>query len=269
MKYTLLALAAITATGSAFSPLKGASSRAKPAVKSSIGADNERPIRDPFGLYPSNAPERKEGRILPLEPLPSVNKPVTDPLNLYDDKSAVSASPDMSMSLPFLERPAMLDGNVAGDRGFDPFNFSGNDQSLQWYRNAEIKHARLAMLAAVGWPLAELLNKSIDRAPSVLNGGLGRVTPVFWAGLLTILSTVEILGIFNENREGSDYLPGNYGFNPLRLWSQNDDQRKFTMEAELFNGRLAMLAIFGFAMQEFVTKVPVIEQTPFFFKPFF
>jgi len=268
MKYSLFTLAAITATGSAFSPLKGASSRAKPAVKSSIAADNERPIRDPFGLYPPNAPERKERRILPLEQLPSVEKPVTDPLNLYDDKSAVSASPDMSMALPFLERPAMLDGSVAGDRGFDPFNFSDNERSLQWYRNAEIKHARLAMLAAIGWPLAELLNKSIDRAPSVLNGGLGKVTPVFWAGLLTILSAVELLGIFNENREGSDYMPGNYGFNPLRLWSQNDDQRKFSMEAEIFNGRLAMLAIFGFVMQEFVTKIPVIEQTPFFFKPF-
>ena len=56
----------------------------------------------------------------------------------------------------------MLDSSVPGDRGFDPFNFSSNEHSLQWYCNAEIKHARLAMLAAVGWPLAELMNKSID-----------------------------------------------------------------------------------------------------------
>ena len=34
---------------------------------------------------------------------------------------------------------------------------------------------------------------------------------------------------------------------------------------ELFNGRLAMLAITGFAVQEFVWGKPVIEQTPLFF----
>lgn len=202
-----------------------------------------------------------------MEQLALNDKPVTDPLNLYNDKTDVSASPDMSMALPFLQRPAMLDGTVAGDRGFDPFNFSSNDQALQWYRNSEIKHARLAMMAAVGWPLAELWNKSIDRAPSVLNGGLGKVSPVFWASLLTVLSAVELLGIFNENREGEIYVPGDYGFNPLRLFGQSDEQRKFSAEAEIFNGRLAMLAIFGFAMQEFVTKTPVIEQTPLFFKP--
>ena len=51
-------------------------------------------------------------------------------------------------------------------------------------REAEIKHSRLAMLAAVGWPISELFHKEIaqsmgwtsilasnDRAPSLLNGG--------------------------------------------------------------------------------------------------
>merc|ERR1719450_1094394 len=51
-------------------------------------------------------------------------------------------------------------------------------QTLYWMREAEIKHARLAMLAAVGWPLAEMLNPFIaldghnGRAPSLFNGGL-------------------------------------------------------------------------------------------------
>ena len=34
------------------------------------------------------------------------------------------------------------------------------------------------------------------------------------------------------------------------------------------NGRLAMMAITGFAIQEAVYKTPVIEQTPIFFTPF-
>jgi hypothetical protein len=34
---------------------------------------------------------------------------------------------------------------------------------------------------------------------------------------------------------------------------------------EIKHGRLAMLAITGYAVQEFVTGIPVVQQTPFFF----
>merc|ERR1712232_1443330 len=37
--------------------------------------------------------------------------------------------------------------------------------------------------------------------------------------------------------------------------------------AEIKNGRLAMLAITGFAIQEFATGVSVVDQYPIFFKP--
>ena len=42
-------------------------------------------------------------------------------------------------------------------------------------------------------------------------------------------------------------------------------RRKELSANELFNGRLAMLAITGFAAQEFLWGTPVVEQTPFFF----
>jgi len=37
--------------------------------------------------------------------------------------------------------------------------------------------------------------------------------------------------------------------------------------AEIKNGRLAMISIFGFAIQEFVSKSGVVDETPFFFFP--
>jgi hypothetical protein len=240
-------------------------------------------LRDPLGLYPSNALERQEGRIVPLEPpITSQDKLVADPLNLYD-RSQVSNNPDRSMSLPFLKRPDTLDGSLPGDRGFDPFNFSSNQNALQWQRTAEIKHARLAMLAAAGWPIAELFDKKIayaldlkpllvfqDRVPSVLNGGLSRIPPAYWFFVLGFAAVMEAIGYvkeFEAKQAGQEYTPGDLGFDPLGLFGKTQEERKFKLEAELFNGRLGMLAITGFAMQEWWTQNSVINETPIFFKP--
>ena len=46
-----------------------------------------------------------------------------------------------SKSLPFAECPAVLDGTMAGDVGFDPLCFSADEARLFNYREAEIKHA--------------------------------------------------------------------------------------------------------------------------------
>jgi Chlorophyll A-B binding protein len=56
--------------------------------------------------------------------------------------------PKMSEALPFLLRPAALDGSMVGDVGFDPFGFAKSKEDLMNYREAEIKHARLAMLVS-------------------------------------------------------------------------------------------------------------------------
>ena len=66
-----------------------------------------------------------------------------------------------------------------------PMLLSKDKESMYRMREAEIKHSRLAMLAAAGWPLSELwhnglaktfdlesLLQSENRAPSILNGGL-------------------------------------------------------------------------------------------------
>ena len=77
----------------------------------------------------------------------------------------------------------------SADVGFDPLGFSNHElgpfdsakEHMAWMREAEIKHARLAMVAAAGWPLAELLNKLLGgwalsatngRAPSLFNGNM-------------------------------------------------------------------------------------------------
>ena len=275
---TLLASLLVT-TATAFSPSGPRTSKTiskTDAVANAVVVDTKKRIDDPLGLYPRNSPERKQGLI--PDDTSDVNKPVIDPLSIYSDKSEVTYNADMSASLPFLQRPDALDGSLAGDRGFDPFNLASDADALAFYRTSELKHARLAMLAAVGWPLAELFHKNIaanwgldpilnahDRVPSVLNGGLGNVSPVFWASTLALAAVIEICsGALAE----SGIQSGDLGFDPLGLGGKRDENKqRYMKEAEIFNGRLGMLAITGFAIQEWFTHDSVVDAIPIFFKP--
>ena len=179
--------------------------------------------------------------------------------------------------------PMALDGSLAGDVGFDPLGFSKSKKTLFWMREAENKHGRLAMLAAIGWPLSELWHKDIakafnldsiladgDRAPSLLNGGLS--SP--WASGMLIMSII-IAGyleskamnsgeVFWNVEKPDNYIPGNLGFDPLNLYNVKGNKK--TMEtAEIKNGRLAMIAISAYVFQEVATGLPVVQQTPFLF----
>ena len=119
----------------------------------------------------------------------------------------------MSSSLPFLQRPAFLDGTLPGDRGIDPFNVASNANALRWQRKAEIKHARLAMLATLGWASAELPHKDIassfdlptllasgDRVQSILNDGLSHAGfPALWIATIAAAAAIEMSEVQEEN----------------------------------------------------------------------
>lgn len=190
---------------------------------------------------------------------------------------------NMSKALPFVERPKMLDGSLPGDVGFDPFGLSGDDkESLVYKREAEIKHGRLAMLAVVGWPLAELWDKEIASAlglqdsltssgasPSPLNGGLDKIEPEYW---LIVACTAGIFELQSKwaMEDGKDkYIPGDCGFDPLKFFPE-EKAAQFEMQTkEIKHGRIAMMAVLGFSIQEALYGAPVTAETPFFFQPLF
>jgi light-harvesting complex II chlorophyll a/b binding protein 4 len=145
-------------------------------------------------------------------------------------------------------------------------------------RDAELKHARLAMLAAAGWPLSELASGALlraagtnGRAPSVFNGGLGDFPLV--AVIFAAFAWIEL-----QAKYVYQVGDGDFGFDPLGF-AQSDGLVGSSIAAhlphvgdmgdmrvaEIKNGRLAMLAITGFAVQEYVTGVPVVDQSPWFF----
>lgn len=242
-------------------------------------AQTKRQIFDPLGLYPQNSPERTAGLIDPLEVTssPSVSdRDIFDPLRLYQTSSSVEQDVEMSASLPFLRRPALLDRTLPGDRGFDPFNFASTPSNLLWQRKAEIKHARLAMLGVAGWLSAELLHGPIaqafnlptmlassERVPSILNDGLVHAAfPAFWIGTIALAAVIEIGESVEENKS-MKLDPADMGFDPLGLGGATRKEKFFMKEAELFYGRLGMLAITGFAVQEFFLHSAVVNQMPF------
>lgn len=178
----------------------------------------------------------------------------------------------------------MLDGTLAGDVGFDPLRLGSKSlKTLYWMREAEVKHGRLAMLAAVGWPVSELLHKQVaqvfgldsilasnDRVPSLLNGGL---SSPFASG--TLIMSIIIAGylesqamnkgyVFWGADKPSDYVPGDVGFDPLNLYKVKGN-KKIMETAEIKNGRLAMIAITAYAFSEASSGLPVTQLTPYLF----
>ena len=198
--------------------------------------------------------------------------------SLYSTEAPQPPKTVYSKSLPFLECPAALDGTYAGDVAFDPLNFAKDDKWLLNMREAEIKHARLAMLAAAGWPLSELFDKSLaetlklppllddaGRVPSLLNGGLGKVSFAYWGLVLLVGSAIDVYGLSKVNEKG--YVPGNLNIDPFQLASKENAISNWMKLSEIKNGRLAMLAITAYALLEFVQHKPVVESFDFLFQP--
>lgn len=187
-----------------------------------------------------------------------------------------------SKSLPWLPRPAALDGSLPGDVGFDPFylssipkNFAGFIQppsweetngvsTLYWMREAELKHSRVAMLAVLGWlatdgaivpfalrfpgetySVANIPNAYSAHDILVQQGSMGFL--LLACGLVEFCSSAAIVQV---SKGELDREAGDYNFDPLGFCKGKSEQEIFTMKTkELSNGRLAMLAFGGIATQ--------------------
>jgi hypothetical protein len=84
--------------------------------------------------------------------------------------------------------------------------------------------------------------------------------------IIVFSATVESVAL-KQRTAGADYIAGDLGFDPLSLYSGKPEATKRSLELkEVNNGRLAMLAITYYAVEEFTSKSPVVFNTPFLFK---
>ena len=149
---------------------------------------------------------------------------------------------------------------------FDPAGFCKQEGvtegKVRFYREVEIKHARVAMLAALGFPIAEQFHPLFNTVdvPSYI---AFQQTPLqtFWPAVVLVISIIEVFSVFSFNTPlggepwsvRSDHAPGDFGFDPMGLKPTNEAELKEMQTKELNNGRLAMFAIAGMVAQEAAT----------------
>jgi len=147
---------------------------------------------------------------------------------------------------------------------------------ILFYREAELKHGRVSMLAALGFLVGEnfhpLFGGDID-VPSYI---AFQATPlqVFWPAVLAALTILEYpsIGTFKppKGEDGvfrdkdtfaisDDRVPGDIGFDPLGLKPSDPEEFLAMQNKELNNGRLAMIAIAGFVAQELVSGEKILD----------
>lgn len=201
--------------------------------------------------------------------------------------------PDRQLFLPggLLDRddiPAYLNGELAGDYGYDPLGL-GKDGGVEKYRAYEVIHARWAMLGAAGCIIPEGLAANgadikgatwFETGAAMLNGGTLNYFAVPWALIdnklpLFVVIAIEVglmgaaetyrrngtgpagyspgVGKFESSVfEGADPLYPGGPLDPFNLASDPDVAAELKVK-EIKNGRLAMVAMLGFAVQALVT----------------
>jgi hypothetical protein len=159
-----------------------------------------------------------------------------------------------------------LPGSLPPFENFDPFNLLDGktfDQVRTW-REAELAHCRVAMLASLGFIVQEKFHPlfSADGGPAV--DQIPKLPVWVWpimVGLIAVPEATRITVGWSDPNEPDhvfqklkdEYVPGDIGFDPLGLKPEDPAEFRIMQTKELQNGRLAMLAAAGFLAQEAVS----------------
>ncbi|KAG7351355.1 chlorophyll A-B binding protein [Nitzschia inconspicua] len=232
--------------------------------------------------------------------IPSPTSGIRDNTTKSDDNVPFSLQASRQLEQALLQGVVPVDASVGrdtipGDWGFDPLQLAnkdyirqgqyrlltligGNPQNdpppsprpaaliLRDYREAEIRHGRLAMLAVVCWPLQEKLDQLLlddDQFGPILYGPVTLpYFPLLMTLILLLLGYLDIYAkaIQEEEGIGDAFLPGDCFWDPLKILEGAPPSMKRNMqEREIINGRMAMIAFAAFCFEEAVSHKALVS----------
>ena len=172
---------------------------------------------------------------------------------------ALSCRPFWNYSTPTIQRPFF--DKVGRCHSSCP-HFSYSSHSCLFLCSSLYHTTCISFQAAVGWPISELLDRKIalyfgldtlldayDRAPSLLNGGLERVSPVWWGTCLGMTAAIDLDGIAKARAGDPEYFPGKYDFDPLNLYPK-DAAGRARMQLGTFLSATSIHSFFGEGMTD-------------------
>jgi len=172
-----------------------------------------------------------------------------------------------------------IPGSSAPFVDFDPIGLSKDkdENTIKRYREAELTHGRVSMVAALGFIVGENFNPLFEESitgPAITQ--FQQVPTPFWIGLLGVVGIGEFtranLGwvapgagkgakwiegpffLLNDN-----YTPGSIGWDPLGIKPTDQAELDIMQTKELNHGRLAMISILGMIAQEEVSGLELFN----------
>merc|ERR1711966_193425 len=170
-----------------------------------------------------------------------------------------------------------MPGALAPVGFFDPLGFATNadESTLKRYREAEVTHGRVAMLAVIGFLVGESVEGSSFLFDAQITGPAishpAQIPDGWDALIITMIGAAEAqraqIGWVDPadasyDQPGllrDDYYPGDIGFDPLGIKPDDQEELDIMITKELQHGRLAMLAAAGFLAQEAVDGKGILE----------
>jgi len=156
-----------------------------------------------------------------------------------------------------------LPGSISPIEKFDPFNLLDGKtfEQVRTWREAELAHGRVGMLAALGFLVQEKFHPlfAADGGPAIEQ--IPKLPAFMWPIIAIGVGGCEVYRVSVGWSDPSEpdhvfqklkptYVPGDIGFDPLGLKPEDPEEFKLMQTKELQNGRLGMLAAAGFMAQE-------------------
>merc|ERR1719450_1344148 len=200
-------------------------------------------------------------------PLAAPSKIAAQPTRVTETSMVARLKKDMEVDEFAYGLPGSAGFLPVNNPGFDPLGFTVGKSKDEVYRlrEAEITHARVAMLACAGFLVQEKIHPLFSGVGGPAIDQIPQLPVWLWGVMLAGIGGAEQTRIAkgwakldpNTDKAASalreGYYPGDLSFDPLSLKPEDPAAFRDMQEKELSHGRLGIIAAAGFLAQEAVS----------------